>query len=352
MRCCGPERQLRCYSLEVKKSAWIGITAGVLVAVLGGAALAVGDYVYTSGTTVPCAINQDDLANKPEEFYAPGSGNGPFPGPGWEKWVGTDLSEWWMVGVPYEAVTIPVAEGVDLSAWWITPIDGNNKTVIVTHGIGTSRRDFNTLLPAGMLVKGGFNVLLVDSRDTGESTCTDGRHSAGQEESDDFAEVAKWLIAKKNIVPSSLGMFGVSGGAIATSLLPAKTDMVSAFAMEGTIFDFNAAATREVEYQGFPGFLWQLALAAAQLFHGVNLTETAVTEAIQAAEDRPMLILHGNVDQRLDYQSSLDFFDYANSIGANITLETFAGADHTEGMLTEPQRYADALRNFFDSSLN
>jgi len=314
--------------------------------------LAVGNYVYTSGTTVPCAINDDDLENKPEAFYAPGSGNGPFPGPGWEKWVGTDLSEWWMVGVPYEAVTIPVADGVELSAWWITPIEDNGKTVIVTHGIGTSRRDYNTLLPAGMLVKDGFNVLLVDSRDTGESTCTDGRHSAGQEESSDFSAVAEWLVSKQDIVPSSLGMFGVSGGAIATSMLPAKTDLVSAFAMEGTIFDFNAAATREVEYQGFPGFLWQLALVSAQLFHGVNLTETSAMDGIEAAGYRPMLILHGDSDQRLDYQSSVDFYEYGQSVGANISLETFVGADHTEGMLTEPERYAALLSDFFESALD
>jgi len=314
--------------------------------------LAVGNYVYTSGTTVPCAINDDDLENKPEAFYAPGSGNGPFPGPGWEKWVGTDLSEWWMVGVPYEAVTIPVADGVELAAWWITPIEGNGKTVIVTHGIGTSRRDYNTLLPAGMLVKDGFNVLLVDSRDTGESTCTDGRHSAGQEESSDFAAVAEWLVSKQDIVPSSLGMFGVSGGAIATSMLPAKTDLVSAFATEGTIFDFNAAATREVEYQGFPGFLWQLALVSAQLFHGVNLTETSAMDGIESAGYRPMLILHGDSDQRLDYQSSVDFYEYGQSVGANISLETFVGADHTEGMLTEPERYAALLSDFFESALD
>ena len=330
---------------------WLAITAGVLVALLLGGGLAVGNYVYTSGTVVPCAINDDDLANKPEEFFAPGSGNGPFPGPGWEKWVGTDLSEWWMVGVPYEAVTIPVSENINLSAWWITPENSNGKTVIVTHGIGTSRRDFNTLLPTGMLVKNGFNVLLVDTRDTGESTCTDGRHSAGQEESSDFAKVAQWLVNEQGIDSASLGMFGVSGGAIATSLLPAKTDLVSAFAMEGTIFDFNAAATREVEYQGFPGFLWQLALASAQLFHGVNLTETSAMQGIESAGDRPMLILHGDIDQRLDYQSSVDFYEYAKGVGADIRLETFAGADHTEGMLTESDRYAQLLTDFFDQAL-
>jgi alpha/beta superfamily hydrolase len=300
---------------------------------------------------VPCAINADDLANKPEQFFTPGSGNGPFEGPGWEKWVGSDISEWWMVGVPYTAVTIPVAEDIELSAWWITPQNTNNKTVIVTHGIGTSRRDFNTLMPAGMLVKEGFNVLLVDSRDTGESTCTDGRHSAGQEESDDFARVADWLVSEQGLKAESIGMFGVSGGAIATSLTPAKTENISAFAMEGTIFDFNAAATREVEFQGFPGFLWQLALVSAQLFHGVNLAETAVTDSIAAAGERPMLILHGDNDQRLDYQSSVDFVEYARSIGTEIELVTFEGADHTEGMLSESKRYALALTEFFESSL-
>jgi uncharacterized protein len=334
----------------MKKSALIGIISSATVLLVGGAALGVGNYVYTSGTSVPCAINDDDLANSPSEFYTPASGNGPFEGPGWEKWVGFDISKWWM-DAPYQAVTIPVAEGIELAGWWITPEAGNGKTVIVTHGIGTSRRDFNALMPSGMLVNSGFNVLLLDSRDTGESTCTDGRHSAGQEESDDFAQAANWLIQTQGVKPESLGMFGVSGGAIATSLLPAKTDQVSAFAMEGTIFDFNAAATREVEYQGFPGFLWQLALASAQLFHGVNLTETAVTDSIEAAGSRPMLILHGDADKRLDYQSSVDFYEYAKSVGANIELETFAGADHTEGMLSESDRYAKALVDFFDSNL-
>jgi dipeptidyl aminopeptidase/acylaminoacyl peptidase len=335
----------------MRASKWIAITAGVLAITLTGGALAAGNYVYTSGTVVPCAINEDDLANTPEAFYTPAKGNGPFPGEGWDKWAGYDLSNWWMTEASYQAVEIPVSEEVTLSAWWIVPTEANGKNVIVTHGIGTSRRDFNALLPTAMLVKNGFHVLLVDSRDTGESTCTDGRHSAGQEESTDFAAVADWLVANKDVSPSSLGMFGVSGGAIATSMLPAKTDTVAAFAMEGTIFDFNAAATKEVEFQGFPGFLWQLALISAQLFHGVNLTETSAMQGIEAAGQRPMLILHGDKDQRLDYQSSVDFYDYAKSVGANITLETFENADHTEGMLTETDRYANVLSGFFDQAL-
>lgn len=328
------------------------VSAGALVIALSAGGLAIGDYVYTSGTAVPCGINADDLDNSPEAFYTSSYNSGPYPSSSWNQWVGHDLSNWWMVGVPYDTVEIPVDQDVVLEAWWITPFESNNKTVIVTHGIGSSRRDFNTLLPAAMLVKSGFNVLLVDTRDTGGSTCTDGRHSAGQEESTDFAQVASWLQSEKGIRPESLGMFGVSGGAIMTSLLPAKTDKVSAFAMEGTIFDFSKAATTEVEFQGFPGFLWQFAEVSANLFHGVDLGETSAKTGIESAGDRPMLILHGDQDERLDYQSSVDFYNYAKSVGASIELETFVGANHTEGMLTETERYAKTLVDFFGNSLS
>jgi hypothetical protein len=34
-----------------------------------------------------------------------------------------------------------------------------------------------------------------------------------------------------------------------------------------------------------------------------------------------------------------------------VTLESFEGADHTEGMLTETDRYARALTTFFRNAL-
>lgn len=327
---------------------WLGLGLGIVVLV-GGGGLAVGDYVYRTGTTVPCGINDDDVDNSPEMFTTPVEG--PFPGEGWNKWVGHDLSDWWLSDVPIETVTIPVSDEVTLEAWWIkASYPTAQETVIVTHGYGTSRRDYNAILPSAMLVKEGFNVLLVDQRDTGNSTCVDGRHSAGQDESDDFAAVADWLVTEKGISSDKIGMFGVSGGAIATAILPAKTDNVAAFAMEAPIFDFAETARKEVEFQGFPGFLWGLADAAAQL-RGVDLNATPIPAGIDAAGNRPMLLLHGTDDQRLAYQGAVEFRDYAENAGVEITLETFEGADHTEGMLTETDRYANALTTFFRNAL-
>jgi len=248
-------------------------------------------------------------------------------------------------------VTIPVAEEVTLEAWWIKggyPM--TNETVIVTHGYGSSRRDYNALLPSAMLAKAGFNVLLVDQRDTGNSTCVDGRHSAGQDESDDFAAVAAWLTAEKGLDPSEIGMFGVSGGAIATAILPAKTQDVSAFAMEAPIFDFAETARKEVEFQGFPQAYGRWLILPPKSV-GVNLNKTSIPAGIDAAGERPLLLLHGTLDQRLAYEGAVKFRDYAESVGVDVTLEKFEGSDHTEGMLSETDRYATALIDFFDTAL-
>jgi len=335
-------------SMSAKK--WVGFSLGAIVVVGSIGGLAIGDYVYREGTTLPCAINDDDLANTPEFFETPLEG--PFPGDGWNKWIGYDLSDWWLSGIPVEEHTIEVAPGVSLAAWWIKAgYPATEETVIVTHGYGTSRRDYNALLPSSMLAKEGFNVLLVDQRDTGESTCVDGRHSAGQDESDDFAEVAQWLVTEKGISPQKIGMFGVSGGAIATAIVPAKTDNISAFALEAPIFDFAETARAEVEFQGFPSWLWQLADTAAKI-RGVNLNATPIPQGIEAAGDRPILLLHGTDDQRLSYSGALKFLDYGQSVGVDVRLETFEGADHTEGMLTETDRYAKALTGFFRAALS
>jgi dipeptidyl aminopeptidase/acylaminoacyl peptidase len=330
-----------------RRALFIGLTVTTVVMV--GGAVAVGDYVYREGTSLSCSINDDQLANSPAEFYTSGVDNGPFPGEGWNKWVGYDLSDYWLTDIPVVDVSIPVRDGVELRGWWVAA-DNSDATVIVTHGYGASRRDFNTLLPTSMLIREGFNVLLVDQRNSGESSCTTGRHTAGQVESDDFADVASWALDNGYAKPGRLGMFGVSGGGIATSILPAKTTDVSAFAIESAIFDFADTATREVEYQGFPGFLWRLADIASRL-RGENLQEVPIAMAVEALDGRPMMILHGTIDQRLAFEEAVKLAGFGAQAGQSVTLEPFVGSDHTEGMLTEPERYQQLLGEFFRENL-
>ena len=60
-----------------------------------------------------------------------------------------------------------------------------------------------------------------------------------------------------------------------------------------------------------------------------------------------MLILHWGSDVRLDYQESVNFKNYADSVGTDVELITFKNADHTEGRLSEKECYKDELVGFF-----
>lgn len=64
-----------------------------------------------------------------------------------------------------------------------------------------------------------------------------------------------------------------------------------------------------------------------------------------------MLILHGFIDVRLDYQESDNFKAFANSVGTDVELITFNNADHTEGMLAEAGHFREELVGFLIKSL-
>jgi len=329
------------------------LTALAVVLVLGiGILLVVGDYVYRTGTAVLCGIHPYHLGNTPARFETASQGNGSFKGSGWDRWVGHDISRWWIPNIPVEEVRIRDPERpVTIAGWWITPTSGNSKaTVIVAHGINSSRHNFDTLMPATMLAQAGFNVLLIDLRDQGDTTCEDSRHSAGQDESDDIVTAAYWLKSAKAIPMSQIGVHGVSGGALAAMITAAKNPEIAAFSLEAPIFDFNKAATHEVEYQGFPGFLWRAAYWAARV-RGTDLMALTPSDGIKRMGERPLQVLHGSADSRVPYHNATDLVTFARAIGKSVTLHTFADADHTEGLLLEPDRYYQELEQFFSGAL-
>src|SRR4029450_13001357 len=70
-----------------------------------------------------------------------------------------------------ETVTIPSRDpGIEVSGWYIPATERDAPTVIVVHGLTACNREHAVLLPAGMLHRHGFSVLLIDLRDHGDST--------------------------------------------------------------------------------------------------------------------------------------------------------------------------------------
>ena len=61
----------------------------LLISVMG-----VGIYVYRTSTAVYCSVHLFHAEDSPLRFVTPGSGQGPFRGERWDRWVGRDLSRW------------------------------------------------------------------------------------------------------------------------------------------------------------------------------------------------------------------------------------------------------------------
>ena len=61
----------------------------LLISVMG-----VSIYVYRTSTAVYCSVQLFHAEDSPLRFVTPGSGQGPFRGERWDRWVGHDLSRW------------------------------------------------------------------------------------------------------------------------------------------------------------------------------------------------------------------------------------------------------------------
>jgi fermentation-respiration switch protein FrsA (DUF1100 family) len=143
---------------------------------------------------------------------------------------------------------------------------------------------------------------------------------------------------------------GVSGGALAALIVAAKNSEIAAFSLEAPVFDFNKAATHEVEYQGFPGFFWRAAYWAARI-RRKDLMAITPADGISRMNQRPVQVLHGTADSRVAYYNATDLVRYADARGQQVALHSFEGADHIEGLLLEPERYRATLVDFFESTL-
>ena len=73
----------------------------LLISVMG-----IGVYVYRTGTAVYCSVHLFHAENSPLRFVTPGSGQGPFRGERWDRWVGHDLSRWCLRNIRFAAVRI------------------------------------------------------------------------------------------------------------------------------------------------------------------------------------------------------------------------------------------------------
>ncbi|MCS6910152.1 MAG: prolyl oligopeptidase family serine peptidase [Anaerolineales bacterium] len=251
----------------------------------------------------------------------------------------------------YEAVSFPSRQaGINLVGWYVEA-DPAAPAVILTHGLGACKHEHNMLLAAGMLHRNGFNVLLFDLRDQGFSTIEDGRTAIGNEEYLDLLGAWDWLRERKGIAPERIGLYGTSLGAATTLIAFAEEPRIAAAFVDSPYADLPTVIAEELARNNYPTFLIPGGLLMARLVAGDDLIAHSPADAVRRAAGRPLFIVHGDADTRIDLHHTRDLMALAEETGADLTVWLPAGVGHVEGAIMLPDEYEQRLVEFFRNAL-
>ncbi|MHC5055775.1 MAG: alpha/beta hydrolase [Planctomycetota bacterium] len=306
------------------------------VAVLLAAAYLVAGYaVYLRLSAV--GSRPEDAPNTPASFAVHLPGRDDF-----------DASPYFMPD--FEDVRFPSREpGVELAGWHIKGSAGGGAVVLV-HGIGDSRRRHSVLLPAGMLAKAGFGVLIMDVREHGDSQVIDGRTTLGNEEHLDVLGGWDWLVASGH-GEGRVGLYGASLGAATVLIAMSEEPRVRAAFVDSAFADIRTIIREELKREGYPTSLASGGTFMARLVAGTDLLAHAPSDGVERLGERALFLAHGLDDARVGAHHGRRLAALAAERGGEVETWFVAGAGHLEAMLASPEEYAARLSGFFRGAL-
>ncbi len=317
----------------------IGI-AIALVVLLVVAYFGMGYVIYDKLGNVKGSCDEH-LANRPDNFAL-------HP-----KWpAGFDVTPYFMSD--YETMKFPSRDpGVEVAGWWIPAkvADPAAPTVILVHGQGGCRNSIDMLVPAGMLWRNGFNVLLIDLRDVGDSTFEDGRSTIGNAEHRDVLGAWDWLVKVKGFDPKWIGIFANSMGGANANYAFSEEPRVAALFLQSTFGNLQQVIATELKRNGYPTFLAPSALAMGSVVTGENLFARSPVETIKKAAGRPVYIVHTHADTRIDIGQSEQLAAAAQAAGANVTTWFPENGEHVQTPAVYPEEFEQRLVGFFREAL-
>ena len=186
-----------------------------------------------------------------------------------DHWPPIDLSRYAIS--PYETVRFASRQpGINIAGFW-AETKPDAPAVILVHGLKGCKNAIEVLVPAGMLWRNGFNVLLIDVRDVGDSDPEDGWTSVGNDESLDVLGALDWLVAAKGYTPKRVGIFGVSLGGAAALYAFHDEPRIGALFLEGTFDSLLATIAYQLAGYGLPGFMAQPTVVTFRLVSGEDI---------------------------------------------------------------------------------
>jgi fermentation-respiration switch protein FrsA (DUF1100 family) len=241
--------------------------------------------------------------------------------------------------LPYEDVTVTTADGVELPGWYIA--SENGAAVMVQHGILGARQGH--LAKAAILHRNGYGVLLTT---TG---CHEGREDGRMM---DLEAWYQYLLTRADVDPDRIGMIGESFGGAMSIKYAAENHGIRAVISQSSFASLEDA----IEIGNFVPFppplrslLAPLILSREAECAGMEVAEVVPVDWIKGISPRPVLILHGGVDDYVAADSGQRLYDAA---GEPKEIWVEPEADHKSfDEIVPPAVYEERLVSFIDQYL-
>jgi len=316
-----------------KKIALIFVSALLIVAAIY---LAISYVIYDKLAKVK--PDQENAQNTPASFEMT------VP-----EWPNFSVSPYFIAD--YEPVRFPSRQaGLTLAGWFI-PGEADAPVVILTHGLNGCKCSPRILTVAGMLHGNGFNVMAYDMREHGESDVEDGRAAIGNEEYQDLLGAWDWLVDEKHYDPKQIGVFGESLGAGTTLIAFGQESRVAAAFVDSPYSDLPQIIDEELTRNNYPTILAPGAIFMARLVAGDNLVAFSPQDAINNDAGRPIFIVHGTTDDRINVRHTQQLAELASQTDANVTVWMPEGVGHVLAEFALPEEYEQRLIDFFREAL-
>jgi dipeptidyl aminopeptidase/acylaminoacyl peptidase len=251
----------------------------------------------------------------------------------------------------FEEVAFPSrGGGPTIRGWFAPPAAEDGPVVIAVHGRGSCRRSPGVLLPAGMLHRTGFGVLVIDLRNHGDSDVDNGRWAGGGKEYRDPLGAWDWLVAQ-GYRPERIGIFGSSLGAATIMIAMGEEPRLAAAWADSSYADFAQASSEYAIRKGYPGWVATTAIPIGRLIGDPELGWIDPDEAARRLAGRPLFIAQGLADTTVLAHHAVDLAAAAFAGGTSVQPWIVPGAEHTEEIFLVPDEYERRLVEYFTTSV-
>ena len=313
----------------------VGAAVAALLAILVVASGVAGGLIYNQLSAVRQHCGGSRAGQTPATFTADPVDTAPYEMP------------------VYQDVSFPSRDRQASIAAWYVPAAGTSapRAVIVVHGLNGCRRAPEVLLAAGMLHRAGIAALLIDLRNQGDSSVTNGHYAGGTLEYQDLLGAWDWLRGAHGFAAAAIGAMGFSLGAGTVMDATGEEPRLAAAWEDSGFSDVGKAIGDELARNGYPPLLAIGGLPVANALAGHDLTMPNPIWAAGRLGSRPVAIVHGEADARMPVRHATDLAGAIASAGGRVEVWLVPGAGHTQTIFLRPAEYESRLDGFFTAAL-